>query len=310
MNNKKITEMLKKVAVSAVLGLTAAAPLLTTAQSASAATYTASKYFPGESADTDNEYSNDSTGGYFRNFKKRSANIYVKDKKVKKVFQKAAKAWAPVFKFKFVKSGKHANFNSSKYANVVVKKDGGSIDDGATVNKLQFFAGSKKNLKKMNKDFPSTRNDSWYDVYAHGHITNYKKWKANQKKLIAGKSTALMGPGDAEAYRYASKIGMWIPSTSNANKNSWNHYITLTHGTKGLSQAKQVGNATEILGEIIGIGDDANPIHTDDQVWNDDGSIAYYNYKVTQSDLDRVDWIYAHPWSGSNVFWDTRTVLS
>lgn len=292
MNNKKITKMLKKVAVSAVLGLTAAAPLLTTAQSASAATYTASKYFPGESADTDNEYSNDSTGGYFRNFKKRSANIYVKDKKVKKVFQKAAKAWAPVFKFKFVKSGKHANFNSSKYANVVVKKDGGTKENYATVNKRYLFAGSMKNLKKMNKDFPSTRKESWYSNYAHGYITSYKKWKSFYKKLLANDSKAtkiqnrLMGRNPNLC---APKVGLWMPSDSDAIKNSWNHYITVTAGTRGVNQTQQVKNATATLGEIIGLGDGSE----------NQGS---------QSDLDHVDWIYAHPWSGSNYYWDNATI--
>ena len=145
--NNKITKMLKKTAVVAILTFGSAAPVATTASNVDAATYTASKFFPGESADTDNPYE-DSEGSYFRNFKNRSANIYVKDKKLKKIYQKAAKAWAPVFKFKFVNSSKHADFNSFKYANVVVLKDGGVKANCATASKRYFFASSMKNLKK------------------------------------------------------------------------------------------------------------------------------------------------------------------
>lgn len=295
--------MLKKTATVAMLTFATAAPLSMTAQHASAATYTASKYFPGESADTDNEYS-DEEGSYFRNFKHRSANLYVKDKKLKKIYQKAAKAWAPVFKFKFVNSPKHANFNSSKYANVIILKDGGRKGNFVSVNKLPLYAGSMKNLKQMLKDFPSMRKMSWYGAYAMGKIVNYDKWKANNKKLIAGKPGALM-----PQHGNAAQVGMWIPSTSDAKKHSWNHYITVGTGTRGLSQKQQLGNATETLGKIIGAGGDVNPIHDNDEIVNDDNSSGYYTYKVTQSDLDHVDWIYAHPWNGSNVFWDNRTLL-
>ncbi|MGQ5709758.1 hypothetical protein [Lactobacillus sp. PSON] len=302
MNNKKITKMLKKTAVVTMLTFATAAPLTMTAQSVNAATYTASKYFPGESADTDNSYE-DSNGSYFRNFKHRSANLYVKDKKLKKIYQKAAKAWTPVFKFKFVNSAKHADFNSSKYANVIVKKDGGRKGNFVSVNKFQFFAGSMKNLKQMNKDFPSMRKHGWYGAYVDGKITNYKKWKVNNKKLIAGKPGALM-----PQHGNATQVGMWIPSTSDAKKHSWNHYITVTSGTRGLSQTQQLGNATETLGRIIGVGGDVNPMHDNDEILNDDNSTAYYTYKVTQSDLDHVNWIYAHPWNGSNVFWDNALI--
>lgn len=207
--------MLKKTAVATMLTFATAAPLTMTAQSASAATYTASKYFPGTNTSDDNlenAYSDDE-GSYFRNFKHRSANLYVKDKKLKKIYQKAAKAWAPVFKFKFVNSAKHANFNSTKYANVIIKKNGGNKANFVTVTKSPLFAGSMKNLKQMNKDFPSMRKRSWYEAYEHGYITNYKKWKVNEKKLIAGKPGALM-----PQHGNAAKVGMWIPSYSDAKK--------------------------------------------------------------------------------------------
>ncbi|MGQ5709761.1 hypothetical protein [Lactobacillus sp. PSON] len=313
MNNKKITKMLKKTAVATMLTFATAAPLTMTAQSANAATYTASKYFPGESADTDNAYGDNSIGGnYFRNFKHRSVNLYVKDKKLKKIYQKAAKAWTPVFKFKFVSSAKHADFNSSKYANVVVLKDGGVKGNYATVNKQYLAAGSMKNLKRMHKDFPATRKQPWYNNYVYGHITNYKKWKSFYKKALAGNHQALKLVdllNSSSANLNASKAGKWIPSDSDAKKHSWNHYITVTSGTRGLSQKQQLGNATETLGEIIGLGQGANPIHEKDEVSNDDLSTGYYSYKVTKSDLNRVDWIYAHPWSGSNYFWDNATIL-
>lgn len=301
MNNKKLTKVIKKATVVAIMGITAAVPLIATTQRASAATYTASEYFPGAD-EMDNRY-DDFPNSYFRNFKNRSANLYVKDKKVKKVFQKAAKAWSPVFKFKFVNSGKHANFNSSKYANVVVKKDGGMQSDYATANKEIFFAGSTKTLKQMHKDFPYTRTRSWYGVYANGKITNYKVWKANNKKAIANRNDYIM-----PEHRTAKKVGMWIPSESAAKKNSWNHYITVLAGTNKLTQAQQIGNATEILGRIIGLGEGANPIHEKDETFNENESSSYYTYKVTQSDLDHVNWIYAHPWSGSNYFWDNATI--
>lgn len=302
MNNKKLTKVIKKATVAAIMGITAMTPLIATTQRASAATYTASEYFPGTNTsddNLDNAYA-DNIGNYFRNFKNRSANIYVKDKKVKKVFQKAAKAWSPVFKFKFVNSSKHANFNSAKYANVIVKKDGGNRSDNATVNKLQFKAGSMKNLKQMHKDFSYTRTRPWYNVYADGHITSYKKWKTNTKKLIAGNGL-MPQPNNA------TKVGMWIPSDSNAMKNSWNHYITVTAGTRSLTQAQQVNNATAILGDIIGLSGNTN--HETDEVWLDEGGTMYNTYKVTQSDLNHVDWVYAHPWNGSNYYWDNKSLL-
>lgn len=156
MKNKKLTKVLKKMTTAAILSIALASPL--TAKSASAATYNAADYFPaGTDASvipTEDMY-RDNYNSYFRNFKNRSANIYINDKTVKKVFQKAAKAWAPVFKFKFVSSAKHADFNSAKYANVVVKKDGGAQTNWATVNKAQLFSGSMKTLKQIKKDFPT-----------------------------------------------------------------------------------------------------------------------------------------------------------
>lgn len=307
MNNKKLSKILKKATVAAIMGITAVTPLLATAQNANAATYTDSEYFPGESEDTGDAPYEDYTGSYFRNFKNRSANIYVKDKAVKKVFQTAAKAWKPVFKFKFVKSAKKANFNSSKYANVVVKKDGGVQYNEATIGNLILFAGSMKNLKKMHKDFPDTRKWPWYTQHYNGKITNYKKWKAYRKKALA-KDPKTMDLANwlisTRAHTYAPKAGLWIPSKAERKKHDANRYITVAAGTRSLTKTQQVGNATEILGEIIGIGQDANPVHEKDEVDIPNEASAYYNFKVTQSDLDHVNWIYAHPWSGSNYFWD------
>ena len=149
------------------------------------------------------------------------------------------------------------------------------------------------------------RNHSWYTVYAVGHITNYKVWKANTKKLMAGKAGAVM-----LQHGNTAKTGVWMPSDSDAKKNSWNHYITVTSGTRNLTQKQQLGNATATLGNIIGASSYANPIHGDEGLTDDITPLdIFYNFKVTQSDLDHVDWIYAHPWSGSNVFWDNATVL-
>lgn len=294
----KIRSAIKKMTLAAGVGLALASSGASLASStlvhaATTRHFTATRYFPGENEHTDCYYPSsfkkiddgEEEDQYWRNFKTQSANIYVKDKQILPVVKKAAKAWSPAFKFHFVKSGKHANFNSSKYANIVCYADDGDS---------RAFAGIDVNRSFRQPDAVVKSGDFRYSGYALGKVTNVKKYLANARLAEIGSDKFIM-----PSHENASKVGMWIPSDADARKNSWEHVMNLVIGTKGTSEKAQVGAATEMLGVAIGL----NNMYD-----NNDGCAKF---KLNQRDYDYVDWIYAHPWAGpnTNALWVDRTVL-
>lgn len=283
----KIKSAIKKMTLAAGVGLALASSGASLASStlvhaATTRHFTATKYFPGENEHTDWDYPSslddeiEEGSPYWRNFKTKNANIYVKDKQILPVVKKAAKAWSPVFKFHFVKSGKHANFNSSKYANIVFRADDGRSKACAACNTNRVFRSPDAVVKS---------GEARYDSYAGGKITNAKKYLANARLAKIGSDKFIM-----PSHENASKVGMWIPSYADARKNSWEHVINIDIGTKGTSEKAQVGAATLLLGDAIGY-------ETSPGLTNEGAA----RVKLTQRDYDYVDWIYAHPWAGPNT---------
>ena len=276
----KLKNTIKKVAVAALLTVPLASNVVNTANVHAAAVHVS---YPGLTDDSENASSWDmydvgGDGPSYRNFKTRSANIYVKDKSLLPATKKAIKFWSPVFKFKLVKSAKHASFHSKKYANVVIYDENyRNVPTGsATVSTRIYENKDKRVIKVMGQR---------YQTYAKPHFT------AKDLPFIKKHPNSLINDD------FAPK-----DFKKDHNKAFTNH-LNMVINTKNNSKQVITNKIIENLGEVIGLGvidnTDNNP--TDIMCLADPlTSINDYDktYHLTQADKDHIDWIYSHTYTG------------
>ena len=284
----KLKNTIKKVAVAALLATPVASSAISSNTVSAAAVHVS---YPGLTDDSENASSWDMYDGHvgtsWRNFKGRTANIYVKDKSLLPATKKAIKFWSPVFKFKLVKSAKHASFHSKKYANVVIYDE--NVENaptalGLTATRVYENKNNKKVLKLINKWYPflATR----YTAYANSHITDKNiPWI----KKHPGTAGVDFRPKDALQKAFTNHLNMVV-------------------NTKNASQQAITNKIISALGSTIGLGDidtdnqDNNPNPIDIMSVNADNysemSVFNKTYHLTQADRDHIDWIYSHPYTG------------
>ena len=275
--NTTIKQTIKKVAVAALLATPLVSSVVNT-NTVHAASWVAGSKLYDDTGDGWNEYNVDADGASYRNFKTRSANIYVKDKSLLPATKKAIKFWSPVFKFKLVKSAKHASFHSKKYANVVIYDENYETYDptGASLTSTRVYENKNKKVIK----YVGMR----YQPYANDHLNSKTAAYAEKHHLTASGGT--FAPKD------------W-------KKKAFTNHINMVVNTKNNSQQAITNKIIANLGLTIGLGiiDDDNPNPTDimsvvgDNYFN---KMSVYNktYHLTQADKDHIDWIYSHPYTG------------
>ncbi|QNQ82287.1 hypothetical protein [Lactobacillus sp. PV012] len=280
----KIKNVVKKVTIAAMLA-TPALGAFSHSAALAASWVPNSKYYVSNPDDATNEdtYA-DADGKDFdtsnRNFKKRSANIYVKDKSILPAVKKAIKLWAPKFKFKLVKSAKHASFNSAKYANIVVYDDNKTKDgSGADITTTRVYENKNPEVIKYYHNINSGY--AKYQPYANDHLT--------PKRINFLKKH----PSYTTANKFAPKD--W-------RKNAFTNHMNLVVWSSNLTEQGKVNAVTQQLGRAIGLGtiaqgDDAVPNSVGD--FDDIMAAEKYNknWRVTQDDLNHIDWIYSHPYT-------------
>ena len=276
----KQTMKLKKVTVAALLATPLVSSVVNTNTVHAASWVANSTNYDGSSPEEINDanwdgYDVDAGGTTsWRNFKTRSANIYVKDKSLLPATKKAIKFWSPVFKFKLVKSAKHASFHSKKYANVVIYDENyakGASGSGLTSTRV--YENKNKNVIK----YVGSR----YQPYANGHFT------AKDLPFLKKHPNSLIN--DDFAPKAVKK---------DHNKAFTNH-LNMVVDTESGSQQSNVNNIIFELGRTIGLGFfDNDSINSSDIMGV--GSNGAYNktYHLTQADKDHIDWIYSHPYTG------------
>ncbi|QNQ82238.1 hypothetical protein [Lactobacillus sp. PV012] len=294
----KIKNVVKKVTIAAMLA-TPALGAFSHSAALAASWVPNSKYYKSYNDDDDipdQDVYDTYDGASYRNFKRRSANIYVKDKSILPAVKKAIKLWAPKFKFKLVKSAKHASLNSAKYANIVVYDN-----NNAEVNKHIMINGkpamgdggsagisSTRVYENKNPEVIKYLHGSKYQAYAEMHLT--PKRVEFLKKNPGWQNSSMFKPKD------------W-------KKKAFVNHMNLVVWSKTLTAQGKVNAVAQQLGEAIGLG------YYDKTLPNAAGEVddlmfaGEYNYnknwRVTQSDLDHIDWIYSHPYAG-----DYNTVVN
>ena len=275
----KLKNTIKKVAVAALLAVPLASNVVNTANVHAAAVHVS---YPGLTDDSENAsswdmYDVDADGTSYRNFKTRSANIYVKDKSLLPATKKAIKFWSPVFKFKLVKSAKHASFHSKKYANVVIYDENyENLPTSAGLTSTRVYENKDKRVIKVR--------GQRYQAYANPHFT------AKDLPFLKKHPNSLINDD------FAPKD--W-------KKKAFTNHLNMIVNTKNNSQQAIANKIIANLGLTIGLGviDDGNPNPTDIMsVVGDDyfNKMNVYNktYHLTQADKDHIDWIYSHPYTG------------
>lgn len=240
--------------------------------------------YPGLTDDSENAsswdmYDVETTDTSWRNFKGRTANIYVKDKSLLPATKKAIKFWSPVFKFKLVKSAKHASFHSKKYANVVIYDENYETyapTAGATTSTRVYENKNKKVIKLLGRR---------YQPYANGHFT------AKDLPFLKEHPNSLIN--DDFAPKAVKK---------DHNKAFTNH-LNMVIATKNNSKQAVTNKIIANLGQTIGLGlidnDDTNATDIMGLLYVNDNMAAYNKvYHLTQADKDHIDWIYSHPYTG------------
>ena len=279
----KLKNTIKKVAVAALLATPLVSSVVNTNTVHAASWVAGSKFYNDDIDDGWNEYKLESGSTSWRNFKTRSANIYVKDKSLLPATKKAIKFWSPVFKFKLVKSAKHASFHSKKYANVVIYDENYETIDptGASLTSTRVYENKDKKVIK----YVGSR----YQPYANDHLNRKTAAYADKYHLTASGCT--FAPKD------------W-------KKKAFTNHMNMVVRTKNNSQQAITNKIIANLGSAIGLGDIEmdNPNPTDimsvvgDNYFN---KMSVYNktYHLTQADKDHIDWIYSHPYTGEvNIY--------
>ena len=275
----KLKNTIKKVAVAALLATPLVSSVVNT-NTVHAASWVAGSKLYDDTGEGWNEYALESGGDSWRNFKTRSANIYVKDKSLLPATKKAIKFWSPVFKFKLVKSAKHASFHSKKYANVVIYDE--NVENAPTALGLTSTRVYENKNKKVIK-YIGRR----YQPYANDHLNS--------------KTAAY-----AEKYHLTASGGTFAPK--DWKKKAFTNHLNMVVRTKNASQQAITNKIISALGLTIGLGDietdsqENNPNPTDIMSVNADNysEMSVYNktYHLTQADRDHIDWIYSHPYTG------------
>ena len=275
----KLKNTIKKVAVAALLATPLVSSVVNTNTVHAAAVHVS---YPGLTDDSENASSWDmydvgGDGPSYRNFKTRTANIYVKDKSLLPATKKAIKFWSPVFKFKLVKSAKHASFHSKKYANVVIYDENiasykGSHNASGLTSTRVYENKNKKVIKLLGHRYQA------YEM-PHIHAKDLPAVKRDPNKTIDSD----LRPKD------------W-------KKKAFTNHLNMVVNTKNSSQQAITNNIICRLGQTIGLGiidDDTN--HNDIMRLADPLTpINDYNktYHLTQADKNHIDWIYSHPYTG------------
>ena len=277
--NTTIKQTIKKVAVAALLATPVASSAISS-NTVSAASWVAGSKLYDDTGDGWNEYDVGADGASYRNFKTRSANIYVKDKSLLPATKKAIKFWSPVFKFKLVKSAKHASFHSKKYANVVIYDENYETyapTAGTTSSTRVYENKNKKVIKYVG---------SRYQPYANDHLNS--------------KTAAY-----AEKYHLTASGGTFAPK--DWKKKAFTNHLNMVIRTKNNSKQAITNKIIENLGQVIGLGIsedyDTNPtdimdITSASEERNDAMTPYTKTYHLTQADKDHIDWIYSHPYTG------------
>ena len=223
----KLKNTIKKVAVAALLAVPLASNVVNTANVHAAAVHVSYPGLTDDTGDSWDMYDVETTDTSWRNFKTRSANIYVKDKSLLPATKKAIKFWSPVFKFKLVKSAKRASFHSMKYANVVIYDENvENVPTGIGLNATRVYENKNKKVIKYTqrryqpyanphftvKDLPflkehpnSLINDDfapkdWKKKSGTNHLNMVVRTKNNSKQAITNKIIASLG----------QTIGLWL----------------------------------------------------------------------------------------------------
>ncbi|QNQ83649.1 hypothetical protein FP435_03940 [Lactobacillus sp. PV037] len=272
----KIKNVVKKVTIAAMLA-TPALGAFSHSAALAASWVPNSKYYVSNPDDATNEDTYDTyDGASNRNFKRRSANIYVKDKSILPAVKKAIKLWAPKFKFKLVKSAKHASFNSAKYANIVVYDDNkvDTTERGGSSNITTTRVYENKNPEVIK--YLGVR----YQPYANDHLTP-KRVKFLKKH-----------PSYTTANKFAPKD--W-------KKKAFTNHMNLVVRSNNLTEQGKVNAVAQQLGRAIGLGSltDIKESFLSDKSDIMAATQGHYNqnWHVTQDDLDHIDWIYSHPYT-------------
>ena len=281
----KLKNTIKKVAVAALLAVPLASNVVNTANVHAAAVHVSYPGLTDDTGDSWDMYDVETTDTSWRNFKTRSANIYVKDKSLLPATKKAIKFWSPVFKFKLVKSAKHASFHSKKYANVVIYDENVVSYEGShTPNDRYAGLTSTRVYENKNKKVIKLLSRR-YQAYTlpHIHAKDLPAVKRDPNKII---DTDLR-PKD------------W-------KKKAFTNHLNMVVETKNRSQQAIINSIICELGQTIGLGNfDNDSINSNDVMgllspFRTGNSQEFYNktYHLTQADKDHIDWIYSHPYTG------------
>ena len=278
--NTTIKQTIKKVAVAALLATPVASSAISSNTVSAAAVHVSYPGLTDDTGDSWDMYDVEADGTSWRNFKTRSANIYVKDKSLLPATKKAIKFWSPVFKFKLVKSAKHASFHSKKYANVVIYDENYETyapTAGATTSTRVYENKDKRVIKYVG---------SRYQPYANDHL--------NRKTAAY-----------ADKYHLTASGGTFAPK--DWKKKAFTNHLNMVIATKNNSQQAITNKIIENLGQVIGLGlidnTDNNPrdimaITSASELHNDDMTPYIKSYHLTQADKNHIDWIYSHPYTG------------
>ncbi|QNQ82326.1 hypothetical protein FP435_03440 [Lactobacillus sp. PV037] len=213
-----------------------------------------------------------------RNLKKRSANIYVKDKSLLPEVKAAIKMWKPGFKFNLVNSMKHAKFRSTskKYANIVICDDPYSEEyDG---NKS--WTGSEL-IEVTDKKLIKSRHIKYWD--GNGQVHKKKKGQARLNDDVANICVLTKNMSkQRKINEIASQLGQIIGIGYN---DAFFEDIYKTYGTNDIS-------AFHGLEEY---GEDEDENYVSEKMLNS-------QFVVTQMDVEHINWIYAHPYDGYSIY--------
>ncbi|QNQ82384.1 hypothetical protein FP435_03115 [Lactobacillus sp. PV037] len=276
----KIKNVVKKVTIAAMLA-TPALGAFSHSAALAASWVPNSKYYVSNPDDATNEdiYNQDADTSN-RNFKRRSANIYVKDKSILPAVKKAIKLWAPKFKFKLVKSAKHASLTSSKYANIVVYDDNKA--DTKADSPLADITTTRV-YEEKNPEVIKYTHGSKYGPYAEMRLTP-KRIKFLKKN-----------PGWQNSNMFMPKD--W-------KKKAFTNHMNLVLRSKHLTEQGKVNAVAYQLGRAIGLGDIEqgddpvpNSVNEYDDIMMADQCSYNKKWRVTQDNLDHIDWIYSHPYT-------------
>ncbi|QNQ83601.1 hypothetical protein FP435_03650 [Lactobacillus sp. PV037] len=312
----KIKNVVKKVTIAAMLA-TPALGAFSHSAALAASWVPNSEYYVSNPDDATNE---DTYGEpSYRNFKQHSANIYVKDKSILPEVKKAIKLWAPKFKFKLVKSAKHANLDSTKYANIIIYDE----PKGELVEsyKLKY---KPEDGRDKNGEFLTNRNKPIFNKTGWAEINNDRIYEEKNPEVIKfnynNKYYAYASPRlNHKRIQYIKKVDPSALISTKFWPKDWKkkdstYHMNLIVHSKHLTERGKVNAITQNLGIAIGLGtidqtdDDkpgANAAGDFDDIMASPNDQYNKKWRVTQDDFDHIDWLYSHPYTG-----DYNTVAS